>query len=161
MPHLDPAKSNFNHQRHITIMGKMGLETPGKHPSIPNLALCAKNKPLKGNVSFQKNTFFWWREWHILLNHSQYEIKEWLSQFIHARSKPEMFLKFGWVKSVIKSETVNQHLSVSASNKISDYIPILWVAILWTIRKRGELSSYDVVFTFVRIEVRMQMVQWL
>ena len=39
-------------------MGKMGLETPGKHPPIPNLALCAKNKPLKGNVSFQKNTFF-------------------------------------------------------------------------------------------------------
>ena len=38
-------------------MGKMGLETPGKHPPIPNLALCAKNKPLKGNVSFQKNTF--------------------------------------------------------------------------------------------------------
>ena len=65
-----------------------------------------------------------------------------------------MFMKFGRVKSVIKSETVNQHLSVSASNKISDYIPILW-----TIRKRGELSSYDVVFTFVRIEVRIQMVQ--
>ena len=60
---------------------------------------------------------------------------------------------------MIKSETVNQHLSVSASNKISDYIPILRVAILWTIRKRGELSSYDVVFTFVRIEVRIQMVQ--
>ena len=49
---------------------------------------------------------------------------------------------------MIKSETVNQHLSVSASNKISDYIPNLW-----TIRKRGELFSYDVVFTFVRIEV--------
>ena len=65
-----------------------------------------------------------------------------------------MFLKFGCVKSVFKSETVNQDLSVSASNKISDYIPILW-----TIRKRGELSSYDVVFTFVRIEVRIQMVQ--
>ena len=65
-----------------------------------------------------------------------------------------MSMKFGRVKSVIKSETVNQHLSVSASNKISDYIPILW-----TIRKRGELSSYDVVFTFVRIEVRIQMVQ--
>ena len=55
---------------------------------------------------------------------------------------------------MIKSETVNQHLFVSASYKISDYIPILW-----TIRKRGELSSYDVVFTFVRIEVRIQMVQ--
>ena len=63
-------------------------------------------------------------------------------------------MKFGRVKSVIKSETVNQHLSVSASIKISDYIPILW-----TIRKRGELSSYDVVFTFVKIEVRIQMVQ--
>ena len=55
---------------------------------------------------------------------------------------------------MFNSETVNQDLSVSASNKISDYIPILW-----TIRKRGELSSYDVVFTFVRIEVRIQMVQ--
>ena len=59
---------------------------------------------------------------------------------------------------MIKSETVNQHLSVSASNKISDYIPILRVAILWTIRKRGELSSYDAVFTFVRSEVRIQRV---
>ena len=55
---------------------------------------------------------------------------------------------------MIKSESVIQHLSVSASIKISDYIPILW-----TIRKRGELSSYDVVFTFIRIEVRIQMVQ--
>ena len=63
-------------------------------------------------------------------------------------------MKFGRVKSVIKSETVNQHLSVSASNEISDYFPILW-----TNRKRGELSIYDVVFTFVRIEVRIQMVQ--
>ena len=55
---------------------------------------------------------------------------------------------------MFKSETVNQDLSISASKKISDYIPILW-----TIRKRGELSSYDVVFTFVRIEERIQMVQ--
>ena len=55
---------------------------------------------------------------------------------------------------MFKSETVNQDLSVSASKKISDYIPILW-----TIRKRGELSSYDVVFTFVRIEVCIQLVQ--
>ena len=69
-----------------------------------------------------------------------------------------MSIKFGWVKIGDKSEAVNQHISVSASNKISDYIPILWVAILWTIRKRGELSSYDAVFTFVRIEVRIQRV---
>ena len=59
---------------------------------------------------------------------------------------------------MIKSETVNQHLSVSASNKISDYIPILRVAILWTVRKRGELFSSDAVFTFVRSKVRIQRV---
>ena len=58
--------------------------------------------------------------------------------------------------SRVPSSTLNveNRIEKLQFNKISDYIPILW-----TIRKRGELSSYDVVFTFVRIEVRIQMVQ--